>query len=480
MEVFFMSYPKWVLAQKRKGTEVRKLNDNYYLYKVSSKWDPKKGRARKITEKYLGKITPEGLIPPKHKRESITSLSVKEYGAFKLFFMVSEIIRKRLEEIFPDDYQMITVISFLRAINRCPFKRIEHYYQNSYLSEQIPGLRISGKNISLFLRELGQKREQIVDFMNSFTSGTQHILFDATPVFSQSSKMDINRLGYNRHKIFDPQINLLYAFSSDTKAPVYYRILPGNIRDISAFKLSIMEAGFDDATIVTDKGFGSKKNIELLDEEQLKYIIPLKRNSDMFEDRIIRKGDKSNYQGHFMFKKRPIWYYAKKAQKRKRVIVYLDDKLKAEEERDYLQRAEKQIEGYSMENFYEKQFKFGTLAVIENTDKPSQEVFELYKSRDQIEKSFDMLKSTLKADASYMQDEQALEAWAFLNHVSLIMLYRIYALLKEHKLLSKYSVIDLIEHLKYIHKIKVNNNWLSSEINKKTKDLLGSLKLHIT
>lgn len=477
-----MPYPKWVLKHKTKGTQIHKINNHYYLYKISSKWDPTIKRSKKVTEEYLGKITPDGVIPPKHKRPDliISPPTVKEYGACQLFFMISEAIRQKLQEIFPKDYQMITVLSFLRAINPCPFKRLDHYYQHSYISEYIPDLSLSSKNISLFLRKLGGQRQQIVNFMNHFTSGTQHILFDVTPIFSQSKRMDINRLGYNRHKIYDPQINLLYAFSSHAQAPVYYRILPGNIRDISAFKLSIMEAGLTDATIVTDKGFGSEKNIELLDEQQLKYIIPLKRNSHMFDDSIIRSGDKANYQGHFLFEKRPIWFYDKKIDETKRVIVYLDEKLKAEEEKDYLQRLEKQIEGYSIANFYEKQFKFGTVAMIENTNKSCQDVFELFKSRDQIEKSFDMLKSTLDADTSYMQNEQALEAWAFLNHVSLIMLYQIYSLLKTNKLISKYSVTDLIEHLKYIHKIKINQQWSTSEINKKTNDLLQSLDLHIT
>ena len=477
-----MSYPEWVLKHKRKGTEIRKLSNHYYLYKVSSKWDPAKGRAKKITEEYLGKITPDGIIPPKHKlsNQNILPPSVKEYGACQLFFMISERIRQKLEEVFPDEYEMIIAISFLRAVNRCPFKRIEHHYVHSYLSEYIPDLKLSAKSISSFLRQLGQQRQQMVEFMNHFTSGAQHILFDATAIFSQSTKIDINRLGYNRHKIYDPQINLLYAFSCDAQAPVYYRILPGNIRDISAFKLSIMEAGLTDAIIVTDKGFGSEKNIELLDGEDLRYIIPLRRNSQLFDDSIIRSGDKSNYQGHFLFQKRPIWYYSIEIDELKRVIVYIDEKLKAEEEKDYLQRLEKQIEGYSIENFYKKQFGFGTLAVMENTKEAYQDVFKLYKSRDQIEKSFDMLKSTLDADSSYMQDKQALEAWAFLNHVSLMMLYKIYSMLKTGKLLPKYSVMDLVEHVKYIHKIKINNQWLTSEINKKTEDLLKSLYLHIT
>jgi transposase len=392
-----MDYPKWVMKHKKKGTEIRKFNDRYYLYKISSKWNKEKKRAQKITKEYLGVITEEGLIPPKHKQKDDKNLSVtvKEYGACHLFMNIAAEIELKLKEFFPDNYEMIFVLAVLRAINKCPFKRMEHYYINSYISELIPDLNLSGKNISLFLREIGQYRDIIVQFMNCFIAGSQHILFDATNIMSQSKKMDINRLGYNRHKIYDPQINLLYAFACDNQSPIYYRILPGNIRDITAFKLSILEAGLKNAIVVADKGFGSQANIELMDEQDLKYIIPLKRNNSLFDDKIIRTGDKSKFDGHFMFQKRPIWYYSTKIGNSKKVIVYLDEKLKAEEEKDYLQRIEKQLEGYTIENFYEKQYRFGTLIVIANIESSPKEIFELYKSRNQIEQTFDTFKNLL-------------------------------------------------------------------------------------
>jgi len=45
--------PAWVSKQKRKGTQVTRIGKNYYLYKISSQWDPQKKRAVKVTEEYL-------------------------------------------------------------------------------------------------------------------------------------------------------------------------------------------------------------------------------------------------------------------------------------------------------------------------------------------------------------------------------------------------------------------------------------------
>ena len=33
-------HPEWALARKRKGTELRLLKGKYYLYQVTSKWNP--------------------------------------------------------------------------------------------------------------------------------------------------------------------------------------------------------------------------------------------------------------------------------------------------------------------------------------------------------------------------------------------------------------------------------------------------------
>ena len=486
-----MAHPDWVLKHKKKGSEVRFIRGKYYLYQVKSKWNKEKGRAQKITGKYLGRITEEaGFIESKlkqrqNKTEKSSSIAVKEYGVSSFMMQTAEPIQKKLTEIFDkEDADTILSLAVLRAINQCPFKRIKHLYEHSYISEMLPELKLSGKELSVFLRNIGNKRDKIVEFMNSFVEGSKHIIFDATSVISQSKNMGINRVGYNSKRIFDPQINLLYAFSYDPDAqktaPAYYRIVPGSVREISAFKLSLVEADLADCVVVADKGFGSQTNIQMLEGEHLHYVIPLKRDSNFFDDAPIKTGDKSKFDGHFLFKKRPVWHYSKKIDDKKKVFVFIDSDLKTEEEKDYLQRIENNLEGYTMENFLAKQYRFGTIIVITNLDKPVKEVYEILKSRNNIEVAFDTLKNLLDADSGYMHNKQALEAWAFINHISMMLLYKIYSILKKNDLLSRFSVADILEHLRYIFKLRIKDEWKTSEISSKTKDLMKSINYPIT
>lgn len=77
-------YPDWVQKHRTKGTTVKKVGNNYYLYKHSSRRVPgKKYPVPKDT--YLGKITPEGVEKSVAKKVATegAAIIVKEYGFSK-------------------------------------------------------------------------------------------------------------------------------------------------------------------------------------------------------------------------------------------------------------------------------------------------------------------------------------------------------------------------------------------------------------
>lgn len=148
--------------------------------------------------------------------------------------------------------------------------------------------------------------------------------------------------------------------------------------------------------------------------------------------------------------------------------------------RDYLNRVERLPEDYNIEDFYINQYRFGTIALINNLKKSPEQIFADYKSRSQIETMIDSLKNIIDADKSYMQNEQALEAWMFINYITLHWYYKILQLLKSNELNRKYSPKDLIQFLKEVRKVKINDKWYNAEITKKTHDLLNLVGIHIT
>ena len=92
----------------------------------------------------------------------------------------------------------------------------------------------------------------------------------------------------------------------------------------------------------------------------------------------------------------------------------------------------------------------------------------------------DALKNIIDADKSYMQNEQALEAWMFINYIALHWYYHILILLKDNKLNTNYSSMDLITFFKEVKKVRINDKWYIAEITQKSKSFLDALNIHIT
>jgi transposase len=480
-------HPTWATKFRTKGTELRLLNNTYYLYSVSSKYDPKIKRARKITGKLLGKITKDdGFIESdknllrKKVDIRLNKITVKEYGLANYIVNNFTSYIDNLKKYFPHYYKEIIVFAYSRLLKQAPIKNIPLIYDNSFLSTYFKNYKITDKTLSLVLRNLGKNRVNVVNFMKEYLSGSEHILIDGTHIVSNSENIEINLQGYNSDKTYDPQVNLLFMFSSKLSRPAYFRIVPGNVRDVKAFKITLKESGIKDGVIVADKGFYSNTNIDLLDKNKLSYIIPLRRNSSLISYNNISLPNKSGFTSYFSFNKRYIWFYELK-HKNKKVIVYFDPSMQSKEEHDYLLRIESIPEEYTFAKFKEKLSSFGTFALYTNIKNQSaKDLYETYKSRNDIEVMFDALKNILKSDITYMQSNDSLQGWIFISYIALSWYYYLYKILKDNNLLKKYSVKDLILNLSYIKKIKINNNWILSEIATKTNDLLTKANIHIT
>src|SRR5260221_2834012 len=97
-----------------------------------------------------------------------------------------------------------------------------------------------------------------------------------------------------------------------------------------------------------------------------------------------------------------------------------------------------------------------------------------------VEGVFDVYKNLLYADRSYMQSDESFESWVFINHIALLMYYRIIELLKKNNLLKSVSPQDLLNKLSRINKLNINGNWKTSEINSKSLEIFKKLNIAVT
>jgi len=80
-------YPDWVQAHKKRGTTIKRVGSNYYLYKHTSKRVPGKKYPQPV-DTYIGVITPDGVVESRKKKLSLTDVEVKEYGFSKALWLL--------------------------------------------------------------------------------------------------------------------------------------------------------------------------------------------------------------------------------------------------------------------------------------------------------------------------------------------------------------------------------------------------------
>jgi transposase len=334
---------------------------------------------------------------------------------------------------------------------------------------------LCAKSLHGLLKKIGRDRSRIAAFCRAFKTQGDHVLFDGTDMFSRSRHLSLPEFSKGKNGVYGDMLNLMWIFSVKRQEPAYYRMLPGNIKDVSAFKLCLLESGIDDAPVVMDKGFASQGNIEALEKEGLRFILPLHRNSAQVRYDALQRGDKRGLDGYFKHEERYVWHCRLEGGAGKSVTVFVDEDLRAREQKDYLDRIGKGVEGYGIEAFHDRLPGFGTLALLSNTGQSAEALYAAYKTRGHIETMIDALKNVLDADRSHMRDDEVLEGWMFVNFIALKWYYVLLGLLKKHELNQTHSVKDVLLFLSGVRKVKINGVWCLSEVPQKSAELLRTL-----
>lgn len=135
-----IDYPMWVLKFKEHNKEIRLLQGKYYLYQVhTSRID---GKVKKVTDKYLGRITEEGLIPPTKKQVTYT---IKEYHTAVFAFSICSSIITGIIKKYPRKYLDYLPLCFYDVF----FNQQMDQWNRSYLSVLFPNLKLISRSMAV-------------------------------------------------------------------------------------------------------------------------------------------------------------------------------------------------------------------------------------------------------------------------------------------------------------------------------------------
>jgi transposase len=488
-----MALPEWVEKQKRQGFEIKKIGNGYYMYKRKSRWDKEKKKAVKVTGEYIGVVTPDGIVPRKERLDGTKPVFSKEYGATAFIEFIARDILEMLSTHFGDKVaQQIWAISTSRLISSCPFRRVEEHYHTSWMSEVLPDLPLSKSSITNLIDHVGNNRAKCAAFMRDMLQPAPYLLIDGSKVTSTSEGMLRALPGHNSNNKYPHQINQIHIATISEGGgcvPGFYRNVSGNTPDVSAFELTLEDAGVEEGIVLGDNGFASAVNFEELEDQKrhLKYIIPLKRNTKETDLATMEFEEYFSYHnrgisahtddkgGYRVYTFRDAYMYAKEFSD----SIFRTEKANATAMRKRNFDPDKDLRDVSAKT-KEIEKKFRIIVLRTNiTDKPAQYIFQTYKIRWDIEQLFNTLRNTCDQDASYMHDDVGFEAWSFFGHITISIACRILAKLKKLDLLKNWSLEAVLDHLSRIHVVQINDEWRIAETTKKTRELVAKLGFNL-
>jgi len=274
-----------------------------YAYKVTSIWDPEKKQPKSIS-KYLGSVDADGNIIPsgepqkirRWKNELKTIEKEKLIQDFGDGFFILESIKKseifaHMKQIF-ERYPEFLLLMTYRICKPGAMYNCQLWLGGSVLSSlHKTELKLSSQDISKILMYLGEESVQRNFFslyLKTNTKNGKNVIIDATSLPNKINS-EFSAWGYSDSGI-DFQFRLHCVVDQETKKPLFYRNVPGNISDVSTLQATIEELsslGVRHAFALVDSGYCSEENILLLRKAKIDFLTRLPAGRGLYKNLIL-------------------------------------------------------------------------------------------------------------------------------------------------------------------------------------------------
>jgi len=454
--------------------EIKVSNGNHYVYRSTTRYDPDKPWPVKVS-KYVGSLDKErGLIPQRVKKTSqerdAPVVTVKETGPMRLLLAAAGPLKESLETEFPRTWRSLFALAVLRCIRRTSFDKASSVWDKHEDSAGIlPAL--SPAVLSEAVSSAGSDRDAQNEVFGAIDMDGTDIAFDLSEFYTASGSVPYAERGHNPDCEDLPQVNVALICSLESGRPLMIRPVPGSVRDPKTLASVFAETGRRDLLAVMDKAFYSGSNTAALRSEGVHYVIPLKRNSTLYEGVDVCEYDTFEYH------KRLIRFGTSPAGPGEFLYLFRDESMKTEEERTVF--AKYREEKLNMPDVEARKRTMGTILIISDLDLPPETVYLAYKRRDKVEKRFSVFFDDLRADKSYVNSNEGVFGHVFVSFLSLYMLSEIENALRRADLLSKMSAQDVLFEYSKAYALFSNNGTVDYATPKRLEQLDRKLGYNI-
>jgi len=180
-----------------------------------------------------------------------------------------------LEQAFGKD--LADRIFALSAYQVCESSTL--YLASDWCEDNNINLGLSSSSVSRVLHAVGSGSSAVMNFFERWIESNGRptsLIHDTTSISSYSNTISDIEWGYNRDDENLPQLNIAMVVERKKRIPLWYRVLPGSIPDVSSLKKTceiVSGLGIDSFSFSLDRGFFSKANIASLIADKVDFII---------------------------------------------------------------------------------------------------------------------------------------------------------------------------------------------------------------
>ena len=342
-----------------------------------------------------------------------------------------------------------------------------------------------------------QLEEEMIAFTKSFSPAISFLFFDVTTLYYESfDEDDLRKFGFSKdNKANQPQLVVTLTVTADG-FPLHLRVFPGNKFEghlmLPCIREIIQKHSLDNFIVVADSAMVSHTNMEELERENLSYIVgarlgnlPTKIWGQIITvpkiDGAIKRFDFGNNRVLVVSysQKRANKDRSDRGKQLKRAQFALNNPSVVSKRFKFLKKVENHNLELNTENVAKSQLLEGLKGYLTNavslTDK---EIITKYSQLWQVEKSFRISKSDLKARPVFHTARERIEAHLTIIFTSLAII----RLVEKRTGKSVQKVLWLLDQVKEVLvEDKVSRERISkySEIdNQETKNLLKLVKFN--
>lgn len=446
----------------RKGLAVEKNGNSHYVYWASTQWDSAAKKRRKLTE-YIGILEPPGnLIVSKDidvesmnpKALAAAGIDAERYrkrpaevmdyrikGAMALFQRASESFYPALRECFPETCDDILMLAMARLAGRGRLCQAGGWFARQ---DNLMCLRAHSdpETLSSSLKLAGGAIDAQDRFYESLSTPGKKLAADMTVCFSRGHAFLIKK-GYNRFRLSCGQFNIALICGLDDRLPQALKTVSGNVREGCITDI-LKEMGIGcDCVLVMDRGYFSGELMDLLHGSGYKFVIPVRRNSELYDTvRIVEprgfvfRGDSVLYStgDGFGFN---AYRFENQRQRNSELTELMWEESGGEDcSPCFIESGKYSLDGDPS--------KAGNLILVTNLNEDPKRIYSMFKMRCSVEECYDSAKSVMSADSTYLRDNLSIMGFNLVTFLALRMYMTMELWIAEKGMTARYTPLDLI------------------------------------